>query len=444
MSLPARIARRLRRSGGGPAVLARDERGAIAVMTALCLSVLLGFVSLAVEATNWEMTQLAEQTAADRAANAAGFLLGSASLSKEAKGVAAANGFTDGVASTTVIVNQPPANGNYTSNTSAIEVIVSRQQARLISSLFLSGNTQTISARAVAVPLTDPVCVLALDPSSSGTINASGGATITANGCDFRNNSSSTTDTTLSGGAVINASSVYLTGNYSASGGSSIAVTGTLKTSAAAASDPYASRTIPTYSGCSASTGTYTGTISAATGVPYVFCGGLTVGNGGSVGTDCTGYSGQLKLTQGVYIIDGGNFTIPGGTCLTATGGVTIILTSSAGNSYGIITVSGSGKFLITAPSTGATAGLAVWMDKNAPLNTTYDTFSGQTNETIQGAIYAPSQKVEYSGSTQNTGGCTQLVAYQVNFTGSATFAHNCTGLGTSDPNMAGAAQLVE
>ena len=400
-------------------------------MAALCLSVLLGFVSLAVEATSWEMTRLAEQTAADRAANAAGFLLGSASLPKEAKGVAAANGFTDGVASTTVSVNQPPTSGNYTSNSSAIEVIVSRQQARLISSLFLSGNTQTISARAVAVPLTEPVCVMALNPSSSGTINASGGAIVTANGCDFRNNSSSTTDTTLSGGAVINARSAYLTGNDSLSGGSSITVTGTLNTFAAAASDPYASRTIPTYSGCSASAGTYTGTINAVAGTPYVFCNGLTVSN-------------SLTLGPGIYIINGGNLTVGGGTSVTATGGVTIILTSSAGNNYGIISISGNAMFSITAPSTGATAGIALWVDKNAPLNTTYDTFSGQTNETIQGAIYMPSQKVEYSGSTQNSSGCTQLIAYQVNFTGSATFAHNCTGVGTSDPNMAGAAQLVE
>jgi hypothetical protein len=283
----------------------------------------------------------------------------------------------------------------------------------------------------VAVPLTDPVCVLALDPSSSGTINASGGATITANGCDFRNNSSSITDTTLSGGAVIKARSVYLTGNYSASGGSSITVTGTLNTSAAAASDPYASRTIPTYSGCSASTGTYTGTINAVAGTPYVFCNGLTVSN-------------ALTLGSGIYIINGGNLTLAGGTSLTATGGVTIILTSSAGNNYGIITISGNAIFSITAPSTGATAGMALWVDKNAPLNTTYDTFSGQTNETIQGAIYAPSQKVEYSGSTQNTSGCTQLIAYQVNFTGSATFAHNCTGVGISDATIAGGMQLVE
>jgi hypothetical protein len=50
----------------------------------------------------------------------------------------------------------------------------------------------------------------------------------------------------------------------------------------------------------------------------------------------------------------------------------------------------------------------------------------------ITGAIYMPTQLVQFSNGASNPSGCTQLVAGQIQFTGGANFSNNCAGLGTS------------
>lgn len=408
--------------------LARDERGAIAVMTALSVSVLLGFVSLAVEATSWEMTRIGMQTAADQAALAASFVSGVTNFTKEAKSVAAANGFTDGTASTTVTVNQPPTSGNYVTNNAAMEVVVSQQRVRLISSLFLSG-TQAISVRAVAAPPSGVMCIMALDPNGSGSITLSGSSVVQSVGCDVYNDSTSATDTTLGGSSSLTTRNLVLAGNYSQSGSSTLNVSGTSQTNVTSTPDPYSNRVIPSYSGCNQTNFNGSGVINASAGTPYVFCGGLAV-------------NGALTLGPGVYIIDGGNVSVASLSTLTATG-ATIILTSSTGTSYGTVNINGQSTVTVSAPSSGATAGIAVWVDKRAPLQN--QKFTGGTGQILTGALYMPSQSVTYVGGSSLSSPCNQLVAYDIYFNGNAAFQHNCIGGGESDPGSGpGPVKLVE
>lgn len=399
-------------------------------MTALCMPALLGFIGLAAEATSWEMVRLGMQGAADQAALAASIAYAnSGNTTTEAKGVAAAHGFVNGQASTTVAVNQPPSSGNYTGNSSAIEVIITQTKPRLFSGLFLSGQ-QTISARAAVAPQSQALCMLVLDPSNAANaLTLSGGAQLNLLNCNLFNNSTSNNATNLSGGASITAANITFAGNYTTSGGATVTATGSLKTDSSETANPYANtRSIPAYSGCNTSSGSASGTINAPSGTPYVFCGGLQPAN-------------SLTLGPGVYIIDGGNLNVPGGTSLTATQGTTIILTSSTGNNYGTFNISGSGTINIVAPTSGPTAGIALWVDGNAP--TQNDSFSGQTAESITGAIYTPSQILQYSGQTSNPNGCTQVIAYEVSLSGSATLGANCAGTGVAGASS-GPPQLVE
>jgi hypothetical protein len=142
--------------------------------------------------------------------------------------------------------------------------------------------------------------------------------------------------------------------------------------------------------------------------------------------------------------------TLSGGVCtsssgkpyVNATGGVTVYLGGNSG-SYGNISVSSC--LSITAPTSGNTEGIAFWVDKNAPTGgSSKDQFTGGSNLAITGAIYAPSQDVDYTGSSSATSSCSQIVANNINFTGGATFQHSCAGTGVSDPSGGGTAKVVQ
>ena len=147
---------------------------------------------------------------------------------------------------------------------------------------------------------------------------------------------------------------------------------------------------IPSYSGCNQTnfhlSGGTSQTLSVGSSGVYVFCNGLNLSG-----------SASLTLNPGIYVINGGSFNLSGGTTFNATGGVTIVLTGSTAAGYATANISGGANVSITAPTSGPTAGLAFFQDRNAPSSGT-DSFSGGTTQIITGAIYFPHQAVNYSG----------------------------------------------
>jgi hypothetical protein len=95
----------------------------------------------------------------------------------------------------------------------------------------------------------------------------------------------------------------------------------------------------------------------------------------------------------------------------------------------------------LTAPTSGATAGLAFFQDRNAPTGVD-NNFTGGSTMNIEGAIYLPNETVNFAGGAATGGGCTQIVADEVAFKGNANLEANCTGKGTAA--MVQPPQLVE
>jgi Flp pilus assembly protein TadG len=424
--------------------LISDRKGGVAVLMAMSLTTMLGFTGLATEAAVWYVDKRNMQGAADAAAfsaataEAAG--ANSTSFTAAAKAVTAQYGFTAGTGGVAITVNNPPHSGNYTSNTSAIEVLVSQPQSMLFSSLFLS-SAPSISTRAVAAPGSSAGgngCVMALDHGNVIGVDDSGSATLDLSNCSLYVNSSDTTALDMSGSASISAYAAYIVGNYAKSGSATITTTHGVSTGVSATADPYASVNIPSYSGCnstnlSVSRGTTNLAPTIAGGI-YVACNGISVSG-----------SSTLNLAPGTYIMNEGTFNVSGSATVNGTGGVTIILTGS-GSNYATAQISGGTTLNITAPTTGATAGLAFFQDRNAPSSGT-DNFSGGSTQKITGAIYFPDQEVTYSGGSGSTGAsqCTQLIAYTLNFSGSSTFNNNCSGTGVQTiGGSASATRLLE
>jgi Flp pilus assembly protein TadG len=410
---------------------ARNERGSIGAITAISLAVLLGFGALGVDVSLWLRAKNDAQGAADAAANsvAAAAAVGNPAgrLTAEANAAAAANGFQNGMKGVTVTMNNPPASGAYAGNASAYEVIVSApQNLYLASALPGVPAAPIVKGRAVALLTagtpapTFPTCILGLSPLANNVdVTFNGNTVVTANGCDVDADSPSSKSINTNGGGSIHAKAVRTVGGVS---GGNIFVTDNpgIYTQQTTIPDPYAGRTIPSMPSFTANNN-WSGPIHNPTGI-MAFNGNVTV-------------SGTATLDPGIYMISNGSLNMSAGNSLTGTG-VTIILTSPTPSSdNGVFSIAGGANLTLSAPTTGPSAGMVLWADKNLPNKE--DKFVGGSAGNLKGAIYLPSHDVKWAGNTNTTSTCMQLIAYNVIFTGTSTFNHNCNGVGTSDPQGA-------
>jgi hypothetical protein len=409
------------------------SRGSVAVFLGLMLAVLIGIAALGTEVVYAMVRERQMQATASAAAVSAALALTTlhpADPIAEARAIAATSGFTNGTGGTTVTVNIPPLRGPYAGIAKAVEVIVGQPQTLPLSGLFFVGPWN-INARAVALAGNNGgACALALDTGSATGVAISNGASINLNQCGLAVDSTGPNALTVVGGAVLTTNKVTVSGGVSVSNGGSISVVP--DTGQAAVGNPYSAAQIPAWSGCAYGSagnpyqvqGWQNPTLS-----PGVYCGGIAMSGGGTV-----------KMNPGIYIINGGTFSPQGGVTLTGTG-VTIVLTGS-GSDYANVSIANGVNVTLTAPTTGPTAGLVFFQDAKAPTSG-ISSFQGGASLILTGALYFPTQTVNYANGTTTASTCTQLVAWHIQFAGGASFNSNCANAGTQ-PIGASPSRLVE
>lgn len=423
--------------------LVSDRRGALLATTAIAMPVVAGFAGLGIEVGMWYSDKRDLQTAADAAALSGAFerVRGNpAGLQSAANYEAQRNGFAT-TSPNTIAVNNPPLSGARAGETTAVEVVLTRDHALLLTSLLASSNV-TVAARSVAaVEVTGEACVLALDPTASTAVNNQGSATIDMTGCVMAANSNASDAINITGSATVAAYSLWTVGQVSTGNGSpSITLDRPATTNAWALDDPWANVTIPGYTACS-QTNFKTTSGQVVTINPGVYCGGI----------DLTAQS-VVTLTPGTYIINRGDFSVGGQTtvkcsCPNPEDGVTIILTSAGDpNDIGKVDISAGANVTLRAPS-GPMAtyrGLLFYQDRRAPLGAANaNKFNGGASMNLHGAIYLPRQGVQFSGNNSATT-CTQIVARTVTFTGNALISNaGCQAAGV-EPVTVTQARLVE
>ena len=384
-----------------------DRRGVTPVITGLALTTLIGFCGLAVDVVMWEVNQRALQGAADQAALAAAtafqnagetVALGDSTTAQNAAyATAIRSGYT--AASVTVAAYN---NGTTCTSDGCLQVTITQQQPQYFTGFFLSSITTDASAvGSVAVTSTGGgACVMALDPSGSGVITASGNPTLSLNGCNLQNNSPNTNATIMNGGAVIEGcsttnacgSKAFLAQPDTPSGSIDIPIVN----NAAAAPDPYAGLTPPTPAGsCIASF--------PANPVPS--------------GTYCPGNinNQSVAFATGAVIIITGGLSTKGNSTLAGTG-VTLYVTGGG-------SINANSTISISAPSTGAYAGLAVWFGDNSGV-----TWDGANSSSFKGAIYAPTATVDIGGNAASASTCARLIAKEIKLHGTSTVTLDNTG----------------
>jgi hypothetical protein len=254
------------------------------------------------------------------------------------------------------------------------------------------------------------------------------GVTITMTGCGMAINSAASPALSVSGGSTLNATGVSIVGSDSISGGGSINPSSGVKTAQPPVANPYSGTAAPSFGACNYINLTVLG-YQNPTLSPGVYCGGISMGSGGTV-----------AMNPGVYYINGGSFSVGGGIAVTGTG-VTIVLTGS-GSNYATVSIANGTSVTLPAPTTGPTKGLVFYGDPAAPT-TNVNTIAGGASLSLTGAMYFPTETVSYSNGSSTNATCTQLVAWRMSFTGGASFNSNCGSAGVSA--IGGApSQLVE
>ena len=404
----------------------KSNRASVAVQTGLMLIAIIGMVALGSEMVFLLYKHRQMQSAADASALGAvtAMMNGTPSdFRTEALAITANAGFTDGVDSVAITINNPPSLGAYAGDDDAVEVIVSQPQTLGLANLFGSGIFD-VGARAVAkAENAAEYCILALDSSASGAVNIKNNGVVANPVCGVAVNSSNSKALILSNNAAIN-------GPVNVHGGISLAnnasLNGTpINRNGAVTADPYADRTIKTPPACTGQTssGGNNATINLTAGH---FCSGWNFAN-----------NVTLNLGAGAYYIDQ-KLNIGNNAIVNGTGGVTLII-----NGNYAINITNNTRLTLTAPTSGPYAGLAIFSGRTATASVT-QTFSNNAVIKIIGAIYMPNQIVDYqNNSGTNATKCTQIVGRIINVSNNVTLNNDCDYTGTS-PIGSSTAKLVQ
>ena len=393
----------------------RDERANVAPIFALAAIPIFGLTGSAVDFSRAASIKSAMQAAAD--ATALNLVQNALSLPSGDVSSAATNVFRASFSRPDAMQLQVSAQ-----STSSGVVTVTATAQMTTDFMGVVGMTSiAIASRTVAMktPGDGKGCVLALDRSASGAITAQGSTTVNLNGCSMYDNSRSSTALTVGGSAQVSALSVGVVGGMS--GNAAITTTAGIQTGLSPIPDPYANLQVPSFSGCDHNN--YSAK-KQETINPGVYCGGMQFNA-----------NADVMFNAGVYIIDGGNFTVNGGARLQGTG-VTIIFTSSSGD-WPTATINGGANIDLRPPSTGTFAGILLFGDRAIPVGTTYK-FNGGATQYLGGAVYFPTGNVQFSGGAGTNTNCTQLIGDTITFTGNSGLAINCAGYGVKPIGVSG------
>jgi hypothetical protein len=389
-----------------PSVTRRKQAGQALVLAAMGLTLFILAAGLGIDMGFLRYQKRLQQSAADSAAIAgAAEIPFSGCSTGNCPGAAtdsASNGFTDGTDNVTVTVYSPPNDGPHAGLAGYVEVLVTKIQPTFF--VKIAGvNSATVTARAVAYLSGNfQNCMYALGTGSGGITN---NGDVSAPSCGIVSNHNVRT----TGGGSITAREIGAVGT--ATGNNHPAP----KTGIVPAADPLSYLQPPATGGCLAAGA---GNVSGMTPVilnPGNYCGGISIGGTQSV-----------TLNPGVYTITGGGLTF-NGTGTVSGAGVMLYI----GPSGGIVTLHGGQTVNLSAPTTGADAGILFYQN---PGNTSIATISGTSGSKFEGAFYFPTADLTVA-ATGNAAAYTIAVAKSLTLGPSAlNFPSNFASLPNGSP----------
>lgn len=410
------------------------EAGAVAVIVALMMPVLVGAMGLGAETGYWYVTQRSLQNSADAAVHGAAKLMANggddAAMQQIADYLAERAARVDPA---DVLVNQPPEAGVFAGRADAVEAVVGRTLPRAFSAIY-GGDPVVLSARAVAlVQEASQGCVLALSRTAQGAISVTGSSDSALSLCDMISNAEGEAFVMSGNGASVSAQCIQTVGTAVTTANLSVECD-QLRENADVLGDPFAHLPEPDMTGLpcqSGSVGANNATTSVTAEYPYdsdmnaaLFCDGLRL-------------RGTVHFGPGIYMITGGSFEINSNANITGDG-VMFYLAPGVDLKF-----NGSAMIDLSAPTAGTYAGVLFFGSRDS-VGVTHS-INGNFGSILDGAIYAPKSHLDVSGSARTSAtGCTQLVTDTVTFSGGGNIDINCAHPSGPTIDVPGRVSLVE
>lgn len=397
-----------------------SRAGNVAIISALLLPVLLGMAGLGTETAWWYSRQRELQGAADIAAFGGALVRRGGGSASDATTSATADAITNGWNQPigTIVVSSPPTTGGY-QNVQAVRVVLTENLSPLVSGIVFGNTTIPIRASSTATMRTgDPACILGLNTAASSTVKFWGNGSTSLFNCVVASNSTSTTGFQLGGSADLTAPCAYSSGGSSTDSGLMLTNCPAVVENHPATLDPYADVGVPPIGSCT-----------SGASLPNSLSPGCR--NGMDFG------NGSTQLDPGIYVVNGGSLKMNANSVVNGTG-VMFYLTNGA-----TLDINGGATLNLSAATSGEWGGLLFFGSRTLPTGVVQKV-NGDSTSNLTGAIYFPTQKVEFLGNFSGNSACLQIVADQVEYTGSATFQHVCAGTGVKDLTTVGNIKLVE
>ncbi|MDE2474217.1 MAG: hypothetical protein KGO48_04140 [Alphaproteobacteria bacterium] len=445
MRIFGRPGRRLQTALCKFALIAKETRGNIAVITALISPLLIATMGLGAESSYWYALQRGMQNAADAAVIAAASN-GTTTYAQEAQAVASQMGYQNGVNNIVVNATQAP---NCVSGAACYSVTVSEAVPVFLGQLIGFGGDTTVNgspavlisatAKSVQGTIARNYCLLALG-SSTDAIRGNGVPATNFAGCNIMSDGGSLCNGHNMGAGFGDA---HLTDS-----GCGVAQDSNLPT----VPDPYISlRAFIPANPCSSypqepgKNGTplpvsnlWSGNVTLP--ATYFVCGDLQL-------------TGNVTITSAspgsVLVIENGQLDTNGYTFATAQGSAITILFSGTSGTY-THAPTGGGTLNIQAPSSGDWSGVAVYQDPSLTTGVDIASAGNQPTWDITGLFYAPNSNITFSGAVNKSSygaSCFVLVSSTVYVSGTGAIFETggCDQAGLAMPTniVAGRGALI-
>ena len=402
--------------------MVRDTSANALALVGIGIVPLVGAVGAGVDIAQWVLWKRELHTSADL-----GALAGARALADKQNvelAVRRSLGHNNQRSFTIEAIENAPVSGPFAGDVAKVRVVLATARALPFSGMFLTA-APTIRVEATAENAkTTPNCVITLDTSGTG-VSITGSSKVNMNcGLSSNSNFDATSSDTINAGALSAVGTVTT--------GGAVSTTTKINNGVPAQTDPYSGK-LPqpnAQAGCSPNTWPL---IKADYTIDPAVDGncfqGLQI------------QGGTTTLQAGVYYIGEKGISVAAGAGLKGTN-VTLILTSTASSfndkKVGSLDISGSATVELTAPTSGTYKGVIIYQDPRTP-DTSQNILkvTGNSSSIFQGAIYAPSVGVTFTGNTtvDSSGGtifantaCMQIVSLRATFTGNTSVSNTCPG----------------
>jgi hypothetical protein len=414
----------------------QKRRGGVAVLVALCLVMLMGFVAVALDGGLLLDQSRHVQAVADAAAlsaaedlylnfvankgldpngTAKAAALGVASAQGYPNNAQAGGGGVSGVQVTvpgqsSVQVNIPPLSGPFTGLASYVEVILTYNQPRYFSSIWGTAGVPVV-ARAVGQGqwAAAKIGILVLNPTAPGAMTLNGNGSMVVSGVPTIVDSNAPNAVVSTGGANVTSPEFDITGVPGVSGSGSW--TGNVLSGQTPVPDPLAYLAEPdpnvlAQQGKNNGLNIAGNSAKTVTIWPGVYNGGIKV-------------SGQVTLVMmpGIYYMNGGGFSFTGQGNLNAQG---VMIFNAPQSNSDVININGNGNIVLTPPTSGIYQGISLFQERTA-TNTIYITGNGTS--TMAGTFYAQHGILNVTGNGTGDVIGSQYISDQVVVGGGGSFA---------------------